>query len=395
MSKMIIHQMNTQLLQWVYANIGKTFVSPRKSIFGRNPYDFIIKKVDEENECLRIEFIKGNSVALPLYFSMFDRVLNYLMMAPSLTYPIGARIQPPYPKESIEGEIWREPKLYSSNYKAAPHILDVLALCGFVEYGYTRSRENGRRVQGAKFNSDINYEDRPPIPEDSNKQENLSPDEPLSSSQEIFIRQHRDIVIEWAEENRNNIVDSRLQYSWKNRSRLECEQSRNEVSKDIIASRIINGGGVDLATLDRIIKWGFNRRYPDRDQEKALDITTRAFDYLCRGDIKQATMELLDVGGIGISRASKILGLFDQENLCIYDSRVGTALKTLEKDGERLILIPPSQVREGDLNIKDEEWANHYERLIWTIRIIRDYLNSTGCTYRSADVEMALFMMGK
>lgn len=49
------------------------------------------------------------------------------------------------------------------------------------------------------------------------------------------------------------------------------------VSKAITMSRIRNQGAVDLRTLDQVMEWGFNRKYPDRDPEKALKTTLEAF----------------------------------------------------------------------------------------------------------------------
>jgi hypothetical protein len=66
----------------------------------------------------------------------------------------------------------------------------------------------------------------------------------------------------------------------------------------------------------------------------------------------------------------------------------------LEVNGKPLLLVPPSLVRLSDTNIHDTEWAQQYEYLIWTIEVIRDHMNENSCTYRLADVEMALFMMG-
>jgi hypothetical protein len=128
---------------------------------------------------------------------------------------------------------------------------------------------------------------------------------------------------------------------------------------------------------------------------RAIEVSRKAFAYLDKNDIKNATMILLKEKGVGISRASKIIGLSDQENLCIYDSRVGFALQTLTHDGERLVKIPPSQSRPGDGGISHTEWGKNYEHLIWITGLIRDFMNENGCTYRMADVEMALFMMGK
>ena len=141
--------------------------------------------------------------------------------------------------------------------------------------------------------------------------------------------------------------------------------------------------------------WGFNDKFPLREAGEVMELTKKAFDYLDEGKLKEATMTLLRIQGVGISRASKILGLFNQENLCIYDSRVGKALEDLKHEDEKIILCPPGRTYPGDQRVTDEEWAANYQRLIWTLEIVRDYLNERGHTYRLADVEMGLFMMSK
>ena len=345
---------------------------------------FTITLVDERKKFVRIKFVGSKSQALPLYFSMFDRTLEYLRKNPTTIYPIGARLQPPYPKESIEGEIWKDPKPYSSEYKSSPHVLDILVHAGLAKYAYTRSRDSGRKVQGAQYNSEST-----PL--------NLStPPEPASvDEKEAYLKPRREAILKWAEENMEDLTRHRLNYSWKNIGRKECERLRNEVSGKIIQSRIRNNGAVDLETLNAVINWGFGRDYPINDPQRALEVSGKAFEYLDKNDIKNATMVLLKEKGVGISRASKIIGLSDQENLCIYDSRVGFALQRLTHDGERLVKIPPSQSRLGDGGVTNTEWVKNYEHLIWISELIRDFMNENGCTYRIADVEMALFMMGK
>ena len=218
---------------------------------------------------------------------------------------------------------------------------------------------------------------------------------PPETEKERYQKKYGKNILHWAEENRDAIIRHRLNYSWKNLGRKECERLRNQVSKRVIQSRIKNNGALDIETLDAVTKWGFDRLYPDRDPQRALEVTGRAFGLLDRGYIKGATMALLKEKGAGISRASEIIGLSDQENLCIFDSRVGSALRTLTYDMERLVKIPSSRSRQGDAGVTRNEWAINYEHLVWITEIIRDYMNEAGCTYRVADVEMALFMMGK
>lgn len=95
---------------------------------------------------------------------------------------------------------------------------------------------------------------------------------------------------------------------------------------------------LDILSLSGLVKYTYTN---DRDTRRALEVTGRAFELLDMGDIKGAVMVLFREKGMRISRATNIIGLSDQENLCIYDNRVGYALRTLTYDMERLVKIPP------------------------------------------------------
>jgi hypothetical protein len=100
--------------------------------------------------------------------------------------------------------------------------------------------------------------------------------------------------------------------------------------------------------------------------------------------------------GVGISRASKIVGLSNQERLCIYDSRVGHALRDLKKGGIKLIKCPPDRgfKRDWDKGTK-KSWAIDYERLIWTMDVLKEYFKTKNHPLRAADIEIALFVLGE
>ena len=378
--------MDPQLLNWLKENTGIQFPSPRRFVYGRNPQDITIEGVREDLEQVLISFSKRRTQALPLHFWMFDRALQYVSEQKGEAVPIGAALKPPYIEGSVEGEIWREPRPQRTPYRVSPFILDFLVLAGFAEYTSIRRSGSRKPLQGVQYKPGTPKIIAEPVPP--------KPPEP-SNPKEEFLSKYRKTIEEWTGEHIEEIIKSRLGYRWQSKSRYECEQSRNRVSRAIIESRIRNGGAVDLDALDLVIKWGFNREYPDRDPANALRVTKKAFEHLDNGGLQRAALALMEVKNVGISRASKIIGLYDQENLCIYDSRVGYALRDLKHDGERIIMIPPSQVREGDLLVSNSVWAEQYEHLIWVAEVMRDYMNSHGCTYRLADVEMALFMMGK
>lgn len=210
----------------------------------------------------------------------------------------------------------------------------------------------------------------------------------------VFVRQYGDVVRGWVEEHFDELVEARRLYSWGGRSMVDCVRNRNMIQAAIVRSRVYNGGGVDLGTLDRVMDWGGMRRI-DLDEDEALRVTGEAFSLLDAGDLVSATLRLLSVYGVGIASASKVIGLYDQNLYAVYDSRVGTALRSLvDEDGVRLIKCPAGRSRPGDA-CSDRCWAENYERLIWVLEIISGYMCERGYLFSVSDVEMALFMMGK
>ncbi|MCJ7634858.1 hypothetical protein MUP77_21025 [Candidatus Bathyarchaeota archaeon] len=94
-----------------------------------------------------------------------------------------------------------------------------------------------------------------------------------------------------------------------------------------------------------------------------LKITSKAFKLLDEGNLAGATPELLSTKGVGISTASKMIGLLDQNRLAIYDSRVGTAFRTSKHEGIRIIKCPPRRTWPGD-SCTYKQWAENYQQLI-------------------------------
>jgi hypothetical protein len=209
-----------------------------------------------------------------------------------------------------------------------------------------------------------------------------------------FTKNYKQVILDWTKENKLQLVEGRKNYSWKDQAPSACLAERNKISKEIIFSRLHHDGGITLEVLDLIMKSGDFSPFPLRDEEKVLETTRRAFDFVDKGNVSEAIEELLAIDGVDIARASKITGLFDQERFCIYDSRVGQALKTLKFAEKPALSCPAGPHKPGDI-CSDERWAENYQRLIWTLEIIRDYLHSEGYPFSIADIEMALFMMGK
>lgn len=231
----------------------------------------------------------------------------------------------------------------------------------------------------------------------------LAPEQPVEEEpQPVYLtktgfnQKYGATIVVWTKENRNPLIIGRRNYHWQEKSLPESLDKRNELQKQLVLSRIRNVGGVDLDTLDAIMAWGFpNPLFPERDEQKCLAVTREAFAFIDQGRPGDAVMALMSLQGVGIARASKVLGLFDQNYFAFLDSRVGTALKTLTYDGERIVKSPPGMNRAGDHDVTPSGWANNYQKLLWVLEIIRNELNEEGFPFSIADVEMALFMMGE
>lgn len=142
--------MNERVLYWLKSHVGEEFESPRKKIFKRNVMDVKILSVGFDK--VKIHFVGSKYEALPIYFWMFDRTIDYLTQNKEACIRIGTRLQPPYEPDTIEGKIWKEPFLtVNTPYKVAPHICDILSLSGVSIYCHAFNNKTKRTVQGMKI----------------------------------------------------------------------------------------------------------------------------------------------------------------------------------------------------------------------------------------------------
>jgi len=222
----------------------------------------------------------------------------------------------------------------------------------------------------------------------------------VGNSKEVFLQRYGGIITAWTKGNKNALIAGRKDYRWKDKTLIESLEKRNHLTRQIVLSRIRNNGGVDLETLDSIMEWGFpkNPQFAERNQNKCLEVTRQAFNLLDEGKPSEAICKLMSFPLI-ISRASKIIGLSDPNYFAIYDSRVGLALATLKDGDDRIIKIPGRAPQAGRTfpsdNCGSEEWGENYQKLLWVLEVTRNVLNEEGYPFNLADVEMALFMMGK
>jgi hypothetical protein len=215
---------------------------------------------------------------------------------------------------------------------------------------------------------------------------------------EQFVKEFKKYVLDWTKNKEPLILQTikAKKYSWKGESYEDSVKRRNVLEYLIKKSREANANCVDLVTLNKITQWGFGRNFPLSCNEEALKLTREVFENVDKREFVEAAKCLMQVSGVGIARATKVISLADQENLCIYDSRVGNALKDLKVNGRKLIKCPPDQGFKRDYDVATKnEWATNYERLIWTIEIIKDYFFSKGIKLKASDIEIALFMIGE
>ena len=142
--------MDNEILGWIQENTGKWFTSARKTVFNSPKIlDFRINKINISKQQVSMSFKDGTQNFL-LDFWMFDRIIHRLDNIQGYVM-IGARLQPPYPKGSLEEAVWTKPyPRDTSEKKVSPHICDILNHYGTVSYGYTKNLTTGKRVQGAK-----------------------------------------------------------------------------------------------------------------------------------------------------------------------------------------------------------------------------------------------------
>jgi hypothetical protein len=142
--------MDNRVRSWLEANIGKLFKSPRNKAFNKRTKDFEIVSISSER--VNIRFVESKYPALPLAFSMFDRVLNYLSKNKGRPVRLGAKVSPPYENDTLEGEIWKRPyPIWNTPYKASPHVCDILVLAGLVQYVSMINPPTGRKVECAEL----------------------------------------------------------------------------------------------------------------------------------------------------------------------------------------------------------------------------------------------------
>lgn len=183
-------------------------------------------------------------------------------------------------------------------------------------------------------------------------------------------------------------------YHWPNNVSLQKAVSLRNQLETLINDDLNNHEYLSKATFDSVMSWGFGRssNVTANEIKKATQI---AFNYLAQEKLKEAALALTRLPGIGISRASKILAISDQNNLGIYDSRAAHGLSDLTYDGFRIIPIPPGRVIAGDSHLSTEHFCAAFEQYTWLLKYFQtccqNDLSLNQDFRRISDIEIAFF----
>jgi len=258
----------------------------------------------------------------------------------------------------------------------------------------------------------------------SNSRDEISQEEwdKLCESPEIphnekeFKKQFKELITIWIKERQDDVLniirEREKRFVWGGKTYRQILEERNGLEKDICRSRNLNAGGITKGLAKEILEWGglplkkLIRRESQKtmSEEDFISLTREVFELIGKREFLNAASSLMEnVYGMAIARATKLLGLSDQSNLCIYDSRVGHYLSDLKIGSRKLVLHPPGRTLcpQSDRTTDRRIWARNYQRLIWTLEITRDYLNENirkseeRGFLRMGEIELAFFALGR
>jgi len=215
--------------------------------------------------------------------------------------------------------------------------------------------------------------------------------------QAAFLTEYAEVLGAFWNRVKGHLLEWRSGYQWPpGASPAESTETRTRLERRIRAE--LDGRGcLSKGTFDAVIRWGFGTDSGCSDQE-VRQATGLAFGHIRANRPAEAAMELLKLPRIGISRASKVLALSDQQEFGIYDSRSGHGLSDLALSGRRIIAIPPGRVIRGDSRTSDG-YCRAFAEYTWVLRYFRDRAcedpSLRSAFSRAADLELAFFVRSR
>lgn len=195
------------------------------------------------------------------------------------------------------------------------------------------------------------------------------------------------------------IIQSYNQFEWQKTHFTEALQIRQKLEdkmKNALAKKDDNK--IDEAIND-IYYWGFRKRKPTTNDEEWKGIARNLVKKYFEGSKKEkveALNKMLNEKGIGIATASKWICFCDQKIYAIYDSRVSLALRSIVSESKKRIfpIVARRSTKTRRYPIGDaisvQEMVESYCLYLDTLEEMNKMIGMS-----SAEIEMALFMLGK
>jgi hypothetical protein len=204
----------------------------------------------------------------------------------------------------------------------------------------------------------------------------------------------------------DDIREAYLQFEWRKERLPKAVQRRNALeamTQQWLQTGMPDGG---LRVAREVYEWGFGRHSLPKScrnetWQLAFHETLQSWhraDGASSDAAFNAFCQLLETPSVGIATVSKWICFVDQSRYAIYDSRVSRALRHVEIDGKRIFPLVPSRSKSPLWNAPDiRHNENVYRNTVFAyvaylilVRALAPYANLS-----VAQVEMALFMMGK
>lgn len=197
-------------------------------------------------------------------------------------------------------------------------------------------------------------------------------------------------------------------FEWRNKTAQEARDERDHVANEfsLWVKKGCSTKGAE-EQIQAVHKWGFGDKLNSKQRTlfnpPNLQLFVDTLKTWSSGEpeeVRQTALEkCLIIPNIGIARHSKWLCFIDQKKYAIYDSRVSLALRQIQVDGKRVFPTLPGR----SLDIPRQTWLGsskeiQAKRMSGGYMTYLELVNAVRRDFkfeRAADVEIALFMLGK
>jgi len=179
-----------------------------------------------------------------------------------------------------------------------------------------------------------------------------------------------DCVQRYWDQIKDRLLGWKASYRWPEQASHHESLEKRRVLENRVESERLARGLLTKATFDAIMVWGYGYPLPI-SAERIESTTQQSFSLLNCSRLSDAASVLMDMKGVGISRASKVLSFADPNSVAIYDSRAADGLFDLTCHGERCLPVPPGRSVKGD-SLPKEDWPTAFHRYVYVVRHFRE-----------------------